>query len=77
MRCIRSTQPLDGGVLKRAWLQYYERPILPSDLQFYDVYMGVDLAITKKDTADYTCTCVIASRGLLTLCIYLIGLVTI
>ena len=55
-------QPLEGGVLKRGWLQYYNTSISHHDLQFFDVYMGVDLAISKKDSADYTTTCVIAVK---------------
>lgn len=53
-------QPLEGGILKRAWLDYYD----PKDPTIQQVqlsntitYTGWDLAISEKETADYTCSC--------------------
>lgn len=44
-------QPISfkGAVFKRAWLKFYEE--LPKDLE---IYSGWDLAVSKKETADYT-----------------------
>ena len=47
-------QPPGGGLLKKAWLRYYDRP--PRDLVHY---MGADLAISTKESSDYTCTAVV------------------
>jgi phage terminase large subunit-like protein len=43
--------PAGGGLLKSDWVKYYTPEELPDDLV---VYMGVDLAISTKETADYT-----------------------
>jgi predicted phage terminase large subunit-like protein len=55
-------QPLEGGILKRAWLNYYD----PTDGNFISntlpsliKYTGWDLAISEKETADYTCSCTV------------------
>lgn len=51
-------QPSGGGLLKRSWLHYYECQELPP-LKELDIYQGWDLAISAKETADYTvCTTV-------------------
>ena len=53
-------QPLEGGILKRAWLDYYD-PMDPTirqvQLSNTVTYTGWDLAISEKETADYTCSC--------------------
>lgn len=48
--------PLGGGMLKSDWVKYYNSQDLPHDLV---VYMGVDLAISTKETADYTAISVV------------------
>jgi predicted phage terminase large subunit-like protein len=49
-------QPSEGGLLKRDWLHYYDHP-LPTESDHFHVYQGWDLAISEKDSADYTvCT---------------------
>jgi predicted phage terminase large subunit-like protein len=50
-------QPLEGGILKRDWLQYYDK--LPGSATNHVTYTGWDLAISTKETADYTCSCTI------------------
>lgn len=51
-------QPLEGGVLKRDWLQYTD----PNTVYLDNAtrYTGWDLAISEKETADYTCSCTLA-----------------
>ncbi len=51
-------QPLEGGLLKRDWLQYYN----PDDVYLDNAvtYTGWDLAISQKETADYTCSCTLS-----------------
>lgn len=48
-------QPLEGGILKRSWLRYYTDMMV----QNYSTYTGWDLAISEKETADYTCSCTV------------------
>jgi predicted phage terminase large subunit-like protein len=48
--------PLGGGLFKSEWVKYYNSQNLPDDLV---VYMGVDLAISQKETADYTAISVV------------------
>jgi predicted phage terminase large subunit-like protein len=53
-------QPAEGGILKRAWIQYYN----PQDNWEYNnstlqTFTGWDLAISQKETADYTCSCTV------------------
>jgi predicted phage terminase large subunit-like protein len=48
-------QPLEGGILKRAWLNYYDK--MPGSSSNGVTYTGWDLAISTKETADYTCSC--------------------
>lgn len=51
-------QPLGGGLLKRSWLNYYQHNELP-DLEELDIYQSWDLAISTRETADFTvCTTV-------------------
>ncbi len=51
-------QPSGGGLLKRSWINYYEQQEIPP-LEDLDVYQSWDLAISTKETADYTvCTTV-------------------
>ena len=53
-------QPLEGGILKRAWLQYYDSKdpeIRRVPFSNSITYTGWDLAISTKETADYTCSC--------------------
>lgn len=51
-------QPPGGGLLKRSWIKYYEQNELPP-LEELRVYQSWDLAISTKETADYTvCTTV-------------------
>ncbi|NMO09500.1 phage terminase large subunit [Methanobacterium subterraneum] len=51
-------QPPGGGLLKSSWLNYYQHPEIP-DLDDLDVYQAWDLAISTKETADFTvCTTV-------------------
>lgn len=44
--------------IRREWLKYEDRP--PQGLE---IVMGVDLAISEKDTADYTAACVLGRDG--------------
>lgn len=53
----QSPQPPEGGMLKRNWIQYYDHRIRKRD---YQIYTGWDLAISQKDTADYTTSCTVA-----------------
>lgn len=51
-------QPLGGGLLKRSWLNYYQPNQLP-DLDELYIYQSWDLAISTRETADFTvCTTV-------------------
>ena len=55
-------QPPEGGLLKRSWIKYYQPYEIP-DLEELDIYQGWDLAISTKETADYTvCTTIGISR---------------
>lgn len=40
----------EGSIFKYEWLQFYQPYELPRD---FKVYMGVDLAISQRETADY------------------------
>ena len=53
-------QPLEGGILKREWLDYYTPALLERSAA--SIYTGWDLAISQKETADYTCSCTIAVK---------------
>lgn len=52
--------PNEDQVVHRGWLRYYDE--LPernhdhpdNTLRYYNTYLGIDLAISQKDTADYT-----------------------
>ena len=49
-------QPPGGGLLKRSWLEHYQSNEVP-DLEHLNIYQAWDLAISTKETADYTvCT---------------------
>jgi len=52
-------QPAKGGLLKREWITTYDTPIDLTKKQ-YKVFQGWDLAISEKETADYTCSCTVA-----------------
>ena len=56
-------QPPEGGMLKRKWIQYYDPndPAIRTKLDAATYYLGSDLAISEKEEADYTTTCVIAA----------------
>ncbi|RLI71600.1 hypothetical protein DRP05_12785 [Archaeoglobales archaeon] len=45
-----------GNIFKYEWLQFYSTDELPVNLK---IYMGVDLAISQKETADYFAVCTI------------------
>lgn len=45
-----------GNIFKYEWLQFYSPEELPANLK---IYMGVDLAISQKETADYFAVCTI------------------
>jgi len=51
----QNPMPAEGAVLKRNWIQYYE----PGSIDFAPAttLTGWDLAISMKDTADYTVSC--------------------
>jgi len=51
-------QPATGGLLKRDWLDYYDKKGL--NIAAFTKYTGWDLAISTKQTADYTCSCTVA-----------------
>jgi len=53
-------QPLEGGILKRAWLDYYTPALI--EMSNAVTYTGWDLAISTKETADYTCSCTISVK---------------
>lgn len=44
------------GIFRRDWIKYIDEDALPKEL---NIYMGVDLAISKSTHADYTCICTI------------------
>lgn len=48
-------QPAEGGILKRQWLKYHDN----INRNFKGIYTGWDLAISTKETADYTASCTI------------------
>jgi predicted phage terminase large subunit-like protein len=49
-------QPAGGGILKQKWIKYYQPEELPP-LEELNIYQAWDLAISTKETADYTvCT---------------------
>ena len=51
-------QPPEGGILKRSWIKHYQPYELPP-LNELSIYQAWDLAISQKETADYTvCTTV-------------------
>jgi len=55
-------QPPEGGLLMRSWIKTYQTYKLPS-LEELDIYQGWDLAISTKETADYTvCTTIGVSK---------------
>ena len=45
-----------GNIFKYEWIQFYSPEDLPAGLK---VFMGVDLAISQKETADYFAVCTI------------------
>ena len=55
-------QPPEGGLLKRSWIRYYQTYELPP-LEEFIIYQAWDLAISTKETADYTvCTTIGVSK---------------
>lgn len=46
--------PSDGQVIDRNWIKYYDKLPGYSGLNSKAIYIGVDLAISQRDTADYT-----------------------
>ena len=55
-------QPPEGGLLKRSWIKYYQPYELPH-LEELNIYQAWDLAISTKETADYTvCTTIGVSK---------------
>jgi predicted phage terminase large subunit-like protein len=52
----QTPQPSEGGLLKREWLQYHQHP-MNGDYGSFDIYQGWDLAISEKESADYTVCC--------------------
>ncbi len=55
-------QPPEGGILKLSWIKHYNPNELPP-LDELSIYQAWDLAISQKETADYTvCTTVGVSR---------------
>jgi predicted phage terminase large subunit-like protein len=52
-------QPPEGGILKRSWIQYYDPKEKKSLLSNSQTFTGWDLAISEKETADYTCSCTV------------------
>lgn len=55
-------QPPKGGLLKLSWIKHYQPYELP-DLGELDIYQAWDLAISTKETADYTvCTTIGVSK---------------
>ena len=56
----QSPQPPEGGILQRKWLKYYDT--IQGGLSNATKYTGWDLAISEKETADYTCSCTVAVK---------------
>ncbi|WP_286475722.1 phage terminase large subunit [Methanobacterium sp. CWC-01] len=55
-------QPPEGGLLKRSWIKHYQPHELPP-LDSLRVYQAWDLAISTRETADYTvCTTIGISK---------------
>lgn len=50
--CLRIV-PDDGQVIYRKWIQHYDK-LPPEDGHFFGIFIGVDLAISQKEAADYT-----------------------
>jgi len=50
---IQRPQSPEGNLLKRSWLNYYQHHELPN-IESLDIYQSWDLAISTKETADYT-----------------------
>ena len=49
-------QPPGGGLLKQSWINYYKKDEIPPS-EDLDIYQAWDLAISTRETADYTvCT---------------------
>jgi len=49
-------QPSEGGLLKRDWLKTYtHKPSIGS----FEIYQGWDVAISEKETSDYTVCCTV------------------
>ncbi len=44
--------PAEDQLVRREWIQYYDK--LPEDMKVHSIRIGVDLAISEKETADYT-----------------------
>jgi predicted phage terminase large subunit-like protein len=47
-------QPAEGAIFNRSWIKYYDQLPYNDD---WTTYTGFDLAISEKETADYTCSC--------------------
>lgn len=54
----QTPQPAEGAIFKRSWLKYYEPGTIYMD--DHTKYTGWDLAISEKETADYTCSCTVS-----------------
>ncbi len=65
--------PDEDQVIQREWIQYYDTITHNKD-QFHGVFMGVDLAISQKETADYTAmvSAVMATSREGGLCVYIL-----
>ena len=57
-------QPPEGGILKRGWLQYYDPKDKKGYLSNSTIYTAYDLAISEKETADYTVSCTAKVSGI-------------
>lgn len=51
-------RPIEGGDLKREWIQYYREMPTPREV---NTYIVVDPANSKKKTSDYTCMMVLGA----------------
>jgi len=49
-------QPKEGGLLQKKWLQFYTDDMLPPVHELSN-FTGYDLAISKRETADFTTSC--------------------
>lgn len=49
-------QPKEGGLLKKSWIKYYHKEDLPPSNELEN-FTGYDLAISTKDSADFTVSC--------------------